>query len=344
MNNVSNWDNIYPTQEAFKIFRDQYKEFSKAKENYESNSSPVKHDSYLQTEFSKLQKHGKIIRGYLQDYDLGIDKVIARNFLIGNDTNVNEQAEVTRRRALIDRNSGVEKEVIQCVRDVDNQYQATKLKLHDLRFTNLLDELSPYMNSSNHVFGSRCGVTASKVLQYFSKGLNSYYTKIVQMLYNRAVSTNLDEDFNITFKSGIDNLKDTIRRDLKSDVSKIYYCSFEKNQFEDRGGWKHPNYGGHAFVIEKNAQDKFRIYQSYVGEYSLKAQLLAEMKKYPDGLRDYDQLKTFLNGLKELSVAKTWDAKLESTYSNCFNVKHKSFLGESLPQGFFNLSFMDIPI
>lgn len=335
---VQNWDTIFPQSSAFEILRAQLSSAEKSLQYYDS-SKDVKKDSYLLTELSKIQKLAYLVEDRLKILADTPNDPSALDFLVNGKV---LQIPTLKKGLLIFQE--LKKVVGSKVDQVNSQYDALASEVKDHQFRSLLNNVKQFSKDDSSQYGSCCGAMALKVVDFFSKYIDENQLVDFQALKDlQALKTNNIEVLE-KFEKGASSLHSEIKKDLRKGQHKLYYCILDNALFKDVGGWQHPHYQGHSFVIEKTKDDMFRVYQSYSSQYSLKSSLVNELSQHPDGLRSHHELFLFLKGLQQLENAKTWDADVNEAYKKCFAVDHDTFLGESLKKDSLSVRFKSLVV
>lgn len=334
---VQNWDSN-PQNSAFQTLQQQLVSIKKSLQYYDA-STGAKKDSYLLTELGKIQKLAYIIRENLKVISANPSNKDAANFLVHG--NVQQLPAIENGLKLF---SQIESAINKRVGEIQTQYDSEVVKVQDPKFKEFLGKVKNFASDETNIYGSRCGSAALKVIDIYSKYINPIELSEVKDLKSLQCMETSDIQVLDAFEEGIDVLRQSIVKSLRDNEHRLYFCFFDNSYFKDVGGWQHPYYGGHAFVIEKTAEDKFRVYQGYLSQYSLKSFLTKELQNNPDGLKDYEEFYTFLKDLQVFSYAKKWDHDVNEAYKSCFGVDHKSFLGESVSEDFFKLRFSSMQV
>ncbi len=228
--------------------------------------------------------------------------------------------------------------------DINEQYEALSSEVIDTEFKHLLQNVKQFSKEDSSQYGSSCGLMALKVIEFFSKYIDRAHLTDFEALKGLETLKTSNVEALATFDKGAGTLLGEIKKDLRKGEHKLYYCILDNALFKDVGGWQHPHYQGHPFVIEKTKADQFRIYQSYDSQYSLKSHLASELAEYPEALRSYGEFYPFMKGLQQLELATQWDASVNDVYKRCFGVDHKTFVGEKLKSDFFSMRFKSLVV
>lgn len=335
---VQNWDQNFSNHSAFQILKQQLSNVEKSFQYY-NYSKAVKKDSYIQVEMSKIQKLVYIINDNLLALSANPNDKQINGFLF--DGKIEDKTHLEnelKHFKMLKKNMDSELENIQL------KFDAAVSKIKEPQYKKFLKEVDNFEDEKDCVYGSRCGITALKVVDSFSKYINPSELKEVKSLEKLERMETSNVQVLNSFNKGALELKQQIVKDLRSDKHNLYFCVLDNGCFKDIGGWKHPSYDGHAFVIEKTKDDQFRIYQSYLNQYSLKSFLTSELEKKEEGLKSFKEFYPFLKNLVSLGNATQWDNSVNEAYKACFSVDHKAFLGEEIADGTFNLKYVAINI
>lgn len=332
---VQNWD-LTPQHSAFQNLQHQLVSIKKSLQHYDA-SPGAKKDSYLLTELSKVQKLAYIIQDNLTTLSANPKNSEASDFLVHGNTK--QLPSLQEGMKIFDQ---LEVTVGSRVNQIQKQFDTLMTKVQDPKYKEFLGRIKEFSSDDTNIYGSRCGMAAIKIIDIYSKYINpKQLSEVKDMERLQRMQTSNTQVLN-SFKEGAAKLHQDIAKDLKDGQHKLYFCSLDNGYFKDVGGWRHPHYNGHAFVVEKTPDDHFRLYQSYLNQYSLKSFLTNELKNHSDGHKEYEDIYLFLKDLKSLSHAKKWTPEVNEIYKNCFGVDHQLFLGEEISDNFFKLRYVTI--
>lgn len=335
---VQNWNSMFPANNALEIFQHQLIGIKKSIQHYDS-SSEIKKDSYILSELSKIKKLTYIIQNHLANLSVNPKDSEAADFLFSGEI---------KKLSLLQDGLKVfdllEKAVLSRVEKVDVKFKELSSQVKDRSFKHLLAKIEDFSKDEESIYGSRCGRNALKIIDVFSKYIHPDQLKDFKDLEKLESMASDNVEVLHRFNKGIEKLRLEIAKDLRSGKHKLYYCAFENGRFKQSGGWSHPNYPGHSFVIEKTPDDKFRLYQSYVNHFSLKSYVTHQMEKYDDALLSYTEFYPFLKNLQAMDGASEWSMDFNEMYRSAFGVDHKDFLGETIDQNSFKLSYMSVDV
>ncbi|MCH9633181.1 MAG: hypothetical protein S4CHLAM6_15340 [Chlamydiae bacterium] len=335
---VQNWDALFPQSSAFEILRGQLSSAEKSLQYYDS-SKDIKKDSYLLTELSKIQKLVYLVEDRLKILANTPNEPSVLDFLVNG-----KVSQIPTLKKGLGIFGELRKLVDSKVGQVNDQYDALASEVKDSQFKSLLNNVKQFSKEESNQYGSCCGVMALRVVDFFSKYIDSSQLIDFKSLKDLQMLQTNNVEILEKFEKGSSSLQAEVKKDLRKGQHKLYYCILDNALFKEVGGWQHPHYQGHSFVIEKTKDDKFRIYQSYSSHYSLKSSLVKELSEHPDGLRSHHELFVFLKGLQQLENAKIWDAEVNETYKKCFAVDHETFLGESLKKDSLSVRYKSLVV
>lgn len=335
---VQNWNSMFPAHNALEIFQHQLIGIKKSIQHYDS-SSEIRKDSYILSELSKIKKLTYIIQDHLTNLSVNPKDSEAINFLFNG-----EMKKLSLLQDGLKIFDQLEKAVLSRVEKTDLKFKELFSQVKDPSFKLLLNRVKEFPKDEESIYGSRCGMNALNIINVFSNYIHPDQLKDIKDLEKLEAMKTDNVEVLQRFSKGIEKLRLEIAKDLRSGKHKLYYCAFENKRFKQGGGWSHPNYPGHSFVIEKTPEDKFRLYQSYVNHFSLKSFLNHQMEKYEDGLLSYTEFYPFLKNLQALEGATEWDMDFNEMYKGAFGVDHKDFLGESIDKNSFKLSYMSVDV
>lgn len=85
------------------------------------------------------------------------------------------------------------------------------------------------------------------------------------------------------------------------------------------------DFPGHAFIIEKLSQDRFRIYQSYIRKYTL-----GQVPPKGSGVLTHAEIDGLMEGLQHLYTGGIWDEHVRKCWRHYIHVDTPDMLGVNI--------------
>jgi hypothetical protein len=211
--------------------------------------------------------------------------------------------------------------------DYRTQLENTKKNLEDELMINLLDlgnqsdEITDYALYYEKLTGSRhwtmgktaCGSTARALIYYFAKK---------NMLL-------------VDFKKEVQKPKEGVRTLIAQLIQNkgqkgkgfLYFCDSERLD--------------HAFIIQQTSQGHYRLFQSFIDQYSLAAHFA--QKKYGNDDMNFDQIIAFCQELDNLVNAEKWNEKIANSYKHLFLSSPKDYVRFEFAKAKKDFSLVTLP-
>lgn len=335
---VQNWDAFFPQHCALDILNFQLKNAEKSLQSYDSSTS-VKRDSYLLTEFNKVQSLVHLIEARLQLLNQNTSDPAAISFLVNG--KVEHLPALKNELKVFNQFKGVVEKKIGLVND---QFDSLVNGVVDEEFKQVLHQIRQIKLEKSNLYGSQSDASVQKVLECYSQYFNESQFYEFELLKNSQSEQGERIAFQGAFETKAINLLADIRKDLRKGNHKLYYCVIENDLFQNNDGGKYSADQQHTFVIEKTKEDQFRLYQSYNSQYSLKSYMASQLAESPGGLKSYVEFYPFLKSLQQLESANRWSHEVNELYLQCFGIDHNIFLGQGSKQGFLAISYQSVEL
>lgn len=114
----------------------------------------------------------------------------------------------------------------------------------------------------------------------------------------------------------------------------------KKNRFNEKKGFLYFCESGrldHVFVIQQTSSGKYRLLQSFVNQYTLKANLATQ------GFMDFDQLIEKIELMQKVAESEEWNIEVERNYEHLFLSKPWKFVIDEFKDYQPDFNFIAVP-